>query len=115
MADGGSDPDCVFCKIVAREIPADVVLEDERLIAIRDLHPAAPLHVLVMPKRHVPSAAEADRETMGLLSEAAQRVVRDAGQKDYRLVANVGAEAGQSVFHLHLHVLAGRPFSWPPG
>ncbi len=107
--------ECLFCRIAAHEIPSDVVLEDESVIAIRDLRPVAPLHVLIIPKRHFDSAADADAATMGMLNEAAKRVVREAGQTDYRLVANVGTQAGQSVFHLHLHVLAGRAFAWPPG
>ncbi len=107
--------ECLFCRIAKHEIPSEVVLEDDSVIAIRDLRPVAPLHVLVMPKRHFDSAADADPATMGLLNEAAKRLVREAGQTDYRLVANVGPQAGQSVFHLHLHVLAGRAFTWPPG
>lgn len=107
--------ECIFCRIAGHEIPSEIVLEDEDLLAIRDLHPVAPLHVLVIPKRHVASAAEADAATMGKLNDAAKRVAREAGHTDYRLVSNVGSQAGQSVRHLHLHVLAGRAFSWPPG
>lgn len=109
------DPDCVFCKIAAHEIPSEVVLEDGDVVAFRDSRPVAPLHVLVVPRRHVASAAQADPGTLGKVSAAAARVAREAGRSDYRLVVNVGPGAGQSVAHLHVHVLAGRPFAWPPG
>jgi len=107
---------CLFCEIAAHEIPSQIVLEDDDVVAFKDVNPVAPLHVLVIPKRHVASAAEADAETLGKVGRAAARVAREAGYADrYRLVANVGAEAGQTVRHFHLHVLAGRPFGWPPG
>jgi histidine triad (HIT) family protein len=109
---------CLFCRIVAGEIPADVVAETETAFAFRDLNPQAPVHVLVVPRTHVANAAElADREpeTVAELVRVARQVVADAGHDSYRLVLNTGEEAGQSVFHAHLHVLAGRVQSWPPG
>jgi histidine triad (HIT) family protein len=110
--------DCIFCRIVAGEIPADVVAETETAFAFRDVDPQAPVHVLVVPRTHVANAAElAEREpdTVAELVRVAHRVVADAGDDSYRLVFNTGADVGQSVFHAHLHVLAGRAQSWPPG
>ncbi len=110
--------DCIFCSIVAGEIPADVVATTETAVAFRDLHPQAPLHVLVIPRTHVANAAElADREpeTVAELVRVARQVTGDAGHDSYRMVLNTGEEAGQSVFHAHLHVLAGRVQAWPPG
>jgi histidine triad (HIT) family protein len=109
--------DCVFCRIAAKEVPAKLVYEDEAVVAFPDLNPRAPFHVLVVPRRHVERLADLDDEALaGKLTLAAARVARQAGQGDgFRVVVNNGAGAGQSVFHLHLHVLGGRPFSWPPG
>jgi histidine triad (HIT) family protein len=113
------DPNCLFCKIAAGEIPADIVHQDELVLAFRDVSPKAPTHVLLIPRRHIPSAAElgeADGEMLGRLFEVAAQVARDAGvERGYRLVSNVGAGAGQSVAHLHFHLLGGRPMTWPPG
>jgi histidine triad (HIT) family protein len=113
------DPDCLFCGIVADEIPADRVFEDDAVIAFRDIAPRAPTHVLVVPRRHVPDAhalAQADDALLGRLFAAVRRVADDAGlERGYRVVTNVGPESGQTVFHLHLHVLGGRPMAWPPG
>jgi histidine triad (HIT) family protein len=113
------DPDCIFCKIVAGDIPADVVHETDRTVAFRDLEPQAPTHVLVIPRSHYPNAAElaaGEPEAAVDLFHAA-RAVADADGLDagYRLVLNTGAEAHQTVFHAHLHVLGGRPMGWPPG
>ena len=114
--------DCLFCGIVAGEIPADVVRTDERTVAFRDLNPQAPTHVLVVPKRHVVNAdavtAEDGDEVAALL--VAAKAVADAegfggADRGYRLVFNVGPDALNSVDHLHLHVLGGRTFEWPPG
>lgn len=115
-----ADPDCLFCKIVAGEIPADVVHETEATLAFRDLQPQAPTHVLVIPKEHHPDAgalADADPATMGAVIAAAREVAASAGISDngYRLVMNTGADANQTVFHLHVHVLGGRKMGWPPG
>jgi histidine triad (HIT) family protein len=110
--------DCLFCKIVAGEIPAEVVSETDTAIAFRDVNPQAPLHVLVVPREHVANAAalaEHAPATVAELVEVGRRVVSEAGHESYRLVFNTGAEAGQTVFHAHLHVLAGRPMTWPPG
>jgi histidine triad (HIT) family protein len=112
------DPDCLFCRIVAGEIPSDRIHEDEEVIVFRDINPAAPTHVLAIPRRHIPSADDLTDGDAGLLAAlflSLRRVASDAGLRDYRMVTNVGAGAGQSVFHLHLHLLGGRPFSWPPG
>ena len=116
-ADGSAD--CLFCKIVAGEIPSEKVLETDAVLAFRDINPGAPTHVLVIPKAHVPSAHELTRDHAGLLAEIFEVSTRVADQEGvaegYRVVTNVGAKAGQSVFHIHFHVLGGRPFEWPPG
>jgi histidine triad (HIT) family protein len=113
-------PDCVFCRIAAGEIPARVVLEDEEILAFRDQNPQAPVHVLVIPRRHVPSLeglADEDRDLGGRLVLAARDVAREEGLADggYRVVVNTGEEGGQAVGHIHLHVLGGRRMRWPPG
>lgn len=112
------EPDCLFCKIAAGEIPSEILHQDEQVVVFRDANPRAPTHVLAIPRRHIPSAAElsdADGELLAALFGALRRVAEDAGVHGYRIVTNVGADAGQSVFHLHLHLLAGRHMSWPPG
>jgi histidine triad (HIT) family protein len=109
---------CIFCRIVAGEIPAKKVLETDAALAFEDLAPQAPTHVLVIPKRHVESVGglgDEDAALSGKLLLAARDVARAKKLTDFRVVANSGAGAGQSVFHLHLHVLGGRPFDWPPG
>jgi len=112
-------PDNIFMKIIRREIPADIVYEDDQCLAFRDVNPQAPVHVLVVPKKAISRIAEAqaaDRDLLGHLFLSADRVAREQGVGNaYRLVVNNGAGAGQSVFHLHLHILGGRPFTWPPG
>ncbi|HWI42985.1 MAG TPA: HIT domain-containing protein [Nocardioides sp.] len=110
--------DCLFCKIVAGEIPADVVHTTDRTVAFRDLNPQAPLHALVVPREHADNAAataESDAETFAALALAAREVAAAEGYDSYRLVFNTGADAHQTVFHTHLHVLAGRSMTWPPG
>jgi histidine triad (HIT) family protein len=112
--------DCLFCRIVAADIPADVVLDTANTLAFRDIAPAAPAHVLVIPKQHYPNMAAtvaADPGVAGEIIAAAVEVARLEGLEaaGYRLVANTGAAAGQTVFHAHLHVLGGRGLSWPPG
>jgi len=112
------DPDCLFCKIVAGEIPGDIVLETERTLAFRDINPQAPTHVLVVPRSHVPTApelAESDPTTFAELFTTARDVAAGEGLDGYRLVFNTGASAGQVVFHAHLHVIGGRGLGWPPG
>lgn len=112
--------DCIFCRIAQGEIPAQVVREDDDTIAFRDLDPKAPLHVLVIPKRHIGSVNDvrsSDRELMGSLFVAAREIAESEGVAGtgYRLVMNTGSGAGQSVHHVHLHVLGGRALTWPPG
>ncbi len=109
--------DCLFCRIVAKEIPAKVLYEDDAVLAFADANPRAPLHALVVPKRHVARLAELDDALLaGKLALAAARVAKDAGHgENFRLVLNNGAGAGQSVFHVHYHVLGGRTMGWPPG
>jgi len=109
----------IFGKIIAREIPADIVYEDEMCLAFKDINPQAPVHVLVVPKKEIPRLVDASPEDQALLGHlvlAANKVAKQLGVADaFRLVVNNGAEVGQSVFHIHLHVLAGRRFRWPPG
>jgi histidine triad (HIT) family protein len=112
--------DCVFCRIVRGEIPAEIVYRDDQVTAFRDAHPQAPAHVLVVPNQHVGSAAElgpGNGPLLASLVQCANRVAAEAGvgESGYRLVMNVGPDAGMSVPHLHLHVLGGRPLAWPPG
>jgi histidine triad (HIT) family protein len=112
------EADCLFCKIAAGEIPSDVVHQDENVVVFRDINPRAPTHVLAIPRRHIPSAAEltdADGDLLSALFAALRRVAEETGLRSYRVVTNVGSDAGQSVLHLHLHLLAGRQMSWPPG
>ena len=111
---------CMFCRIIAGEAPARVVYQDERLIAIEDIHPQAPMHVLVIPRRHVATLNDlepADDALVGAMMRAAAAIARERGvaESGYRAVFNCNRGAGQSVFHLHLHVMAGRRLSWPPG
>jgi histidine triad (HIT) family protein len=110
--------ECLFCRIAAREIPSRTVHEDARVFAFEDIAPKAPTHVLVVPKKHIGRLAEAGSDDTAVLGELAARaaaIARERGLSDYRIVINNGEGAGQSVFHLHLHLLGGRPFSWPPG
>ena len=109
----------IFGRIIRRELPADIVYEDEHCLAFRDVNPQAPTHVLIVPKKEIPRLSDAgveDQALLGHLLLAANEIARQLGIADaFRLVVNNGAEAGQSVFHLHLHVLGGRAFGWPPG
>ena len=112
--------DCIFCRIVDGQATAKIVFEDATVVAFEDLNPQAPVHLLVVPRRHLPSLKEAtaeDEPLLGHLFTVAARLARERGleTKGYRTVINNGAEAGQSVFHLHVHVLGGRLFRWPPG
>jgi histidine triad (HIT) family protein len=112
--------ECLFCRIIDRELPAKIVHEDERVVAIEDIHPQAPVHLLVLSRKHIPSLNETVAEDEALLGHAmlmAARLARQRGleSKGYRMVINNGVWAGQSVFHLHVHVLGGRTFHWPPG
>jgi histidine triad (HIT) family protein len=117
--------ECLFCRMVAGEIPADVVLETDRVLAFRDINPQAPTHVLVIPKEHYVTVGALAAADPGLLAEViagAHAVARqdglvtaDADEPGYRLVTNTGPQAGQSVFHVHVHLLGGRRLAWPPG
>ncbi len=110
--------DTIFGKIARGEIEAEIVYEDDRALAFRDVNPQAPTHLLVIPRQPIDRLAAAtddDEALLGHLMLVAKRVAADAGLEDFRLVVNNGAGAGQTVFHLHLHILGGRPLSWPPG
>jgi histidine triad (HIT) family protein len=113
-------PDCLFCKIIAREIPARIVYEDGRMVVIQDINPQAPFHVLVLPRQHIATLNDltpADDALVGEMIRRAASLAREGGfaERGYRTVLNCNREAGQSVFHIHLHLLAGRPLTWPPG
>ncbi len=112
--------DCLFCKIVAGQIPATVVYKDERLVAFRDVNPQAPTHLLIVPRRHIGSLNDLTHEDDGLVGEmirTAASLASEHGHADrgYRTVFNCNADAGQTVFHIHLHLLGGRKMAWPPG
>jgi histidine triad (HIT) family protein len=112
------EPDCLFCKVVAGDLPADVVRRTETVVAFRDINPQAPTHVLVVPVAHHPDVAalaSADPGALADLVTVGREVVTEEGHDDYRLVFNTGPQAGQTVFHVHGHVLAGRALTWPPG
>lgn len=115
-----SDPNCIFCKIAAGEIDSDIVHQNDNVVAFRDLNPQAPTHVLVIPRRHIATIndlTESDTEDIGQLYLVAKKIAADEGfaEPGYRVVMNCNAGAGQTVFHLHLHLLGGRQFRWPPG
>jgi len=121
-ADPGStrDPSCLFCKIVAGEIPSTRVTEDDLVLAIRDIAPRAPTHVLVLPKAHIASAADLTDEhatLVGRIFATTAEIARTEGiaEGGYRVVTNIGPWGGQTVDHLHFHLMGGRPFTWPPG
>ena len=112
--------DCLFCKIVAGQIPGSIVFQNEHVLAFRDITPRAPTHVLIVPRRHIATLNDLTPEDDALVGEvvrAAAAVAKEQGLADrgYRTVFNCNAEAGQTVFHIHLHLLGGRPMSWPPG
>lgn len=112
--------ECIFCGIVSGGVPANVIYEDDDVVAFRDLNPQAPTHVLVIPRRHIASIddmSDGDEEMIGRVFAAAKAVAREEGidRTGYRLVTNIGDEAGQTVGHLHVHVLGGRRMTWPPG
>lgn len=114
------DQNCIFCKIIAKQIPAKIVHDDEFSCAFEDLNPQAPHHVLIVPKKHIPdiqSSDVSDRELIGHLFLVAKKIATTRGidAQGYRMVINNGAAAGQTVFHIHLHLLSGRSFAWPPG
>ena len=114
------NPECLFCRIVAGEIPSTQVAADEHVIAFRDIAPRAPTHILVVPREHIPSAADltaADGELLGRIFGAAADIARSEGiaEGGYRIVTNIGTWGGQTVDHLHFHLMGGRAFTWPPG
>lgn len=112
--------DCIFCKIIDGEIPGDIVYQDDRVIAINDIDPKAPVHILIMPKKHIPSLLEIKEEEQSILSHIMMVAAGLAGEKGisekgFRVVNNCGEEGGQSVGHIHFHLLGGRYMQWPPG
>ena len=112
--------DCLFCKIIAGQIPGAIVYQDERLVAFKDINPQAPMHVLIVPRRHIASLNELKLDDDGLVGEMVRRAASLAAEhghadRGYRTVFNCNADAGQTVFHIHLHVLGGRRLGWPPG
>ena len=120
MAAPDRDPNCLFCRIIAGEIPATKLLETAEAIVIADINPQAPVHALAIPRRHIPSAAHltpGDAQTLAAVIDAANTVARQKGIEatGFRLVMNHGSDAGQSVDHLHVHLLGGRQLGWPPG
>jgi histidine triad (HIT) family protein len=111
--------DCIFCGIVEGSVPSDKVYEDDKVVAFRDINPAAPVHVLVIPKKHIPSVLEAaeEPELLGEIVAAAAKVAKKLGlaEKGFRLVNNCGEQGLQTVYHIHFHLIGGRQLSWPPG
>ena len=112
--------DCLFCKIIAGQIPASIVFQDDRLIAFKDINPQAPMHVLIVPRRHIATLNDLAPGDDGLVGEMVRRAAALAAEnghaeRGYRTVFNCNGDAGQTVFHIHLHVLGGRKLSWPPG
>lgn len=112
--------DCLFCRIAAGEIPASIVYQDDDLVAFNDINPQAPMHVLIVPRKHIPTTSdisEGDEALVGKLVRRAAAIAAERGyaERGYRTVFNCNSEAGQTVFHIHLHALGGRSFGWPPG
>jgi histidine triad (HIT) family protein len=112
--------DCLFCKIIEKKIPAKIIFEDDSTLAFEDINPQAPVHVLVIPKKHIATTldiSDEDNELLGRLVQTANRIARERGVADtgFRTVMNCNKDAGQTVFHIHLHLLGGRAMHWPPG
>ena len=112
--------DCLFCKIARKEIPSSIIYEDDMSLAFNDINPQAPTHILVIPKKHIRSLVESDdsdKELLGHLTHVARNIADEKGlsSKGFRLVLNSGLEAGQSVWHIHFHLMGGRKMAWPPG
>jgi histidine triad (HIT) family protein len=112
--------DCLFCKIINKKIPSAIVFEDDKVIAFRDIDPQAPVHILIVPRKHVPTLmdlTDEDKEIIGYIYLVAKKLAQKEGvaKKGFRVVANCNADAGQAVFHIHFHLLGGRRLSWPPG
>jgi histidine triad (HIT) family protein len=117
---GDKGMNCLFCKIIERKFPSKTVYEDESVLAFEDINPQAPIHILVIPKKHISTSLELEREDnelIGQLIQVANKIAKDRGvaKRGFRLVMNCNQEAGQTVFHIHLHLLAGRVMHWPPG
>lgn len=111
---------CIFCKIVNKDIPSEIVFEDEDIIVFKDIRPQAPLHLLIVPKQHIADVNELSKDNVDIISKiflvAKQLALKfNVAENGYRIVVNTGKDAGQEVFHIHFHFLAGRKFSWPPG
>ena len=120
MNEVGENNDCLFCKIVEKKIPADIVYESENIIAFKDIEPKAPIHCLIIPKKHISTINDIDGSNsniIGLMYEAAAQLARtlNVNKDGYRVVMNCNSNGGQTVYHIHLHFLAGRQLSWPPG
>lgn len=112
--------DCIFCKIVDKKIPAKIIYEDDLAIAFEDINPKAPVHVLVIPKKHISTSLdinESDNDLVGHMFQVANKIAKDKGiaERGFRLVMNCNKDSGQTVFHIHLHLLGGRHMTWPPG
>jgi histidine triad (HIT) family protein len=111
---------CIFCKIAEKNLPSKIVYEDEKSLAFEDINPQAPIHILIIPRKHIPTVldiSDDDRDLIGHLFQVANKVAKERGIADrgFRLVMNCNSEAGQTVYHLHLHLLGGRSMHWPPG
>jgi histidine triad (HIT) family protein len=111
---------CLFCRIIDQQVPAKAVYEDKNVFVFEDINPQAPLHILIVPKKHIPTVldiAESDSELIGRMIQVAKKIAEERGvsERGFRLVMNCNSEAGQTVFHIHLHLIAGRPMQWPPG
>ena len=114
------DPDCIFCRIIMKQIPSKVEYEDKGVIAFRDINPQAPVHIIIVPRQHIPRLYDLDEKNVSVFSKmllAANKIAKSLKitQDGYRIVSNCNAKAGQSVFHIHLHLLGGRIMAWPPG
>ena len=112
--------DCLFCKIANHEIPSDIVYEDEKYVAFKDINPQAPIHFLIIPKKHIETINDLEEEDISLIGEMvllAKKLAKEQkiDEKGYRLIYNCNREGGQMVYHIHLHLLGGRPMGWPPG
>jgi histidine triad (HIT) family protein len=113
-------PPCLFCRIISHETPASIVFEDDRLVAINDINPQAPTHILIVPRQHIATLNDVTADDAGLIGEMIHRAAviaadRGVAERGYRVLFNCNREAGQSVYHIHLHLLGGRRLSWPPG
>ena len=115
-----TEPDCIFCRIIRKEIPGDVVYEDDKVLAFNDIDPKAPVHILIIPKDHIPGVLDLDehhKELTGHILAVASKLATEKGidESGFRIVLNSGEDAGQAVFHIHFHLLGGRALTWPPG